>query len=93
MSESIKHTAQPFSSRLQLSQCAAKLVQERIRHKQFTSHFVGPSYLFRFSLEQASLRTEGVTVFCARQLFARSSLPICQTQKQTKKSQKHHQGG
>ena len=35
---------------------------------------MGPLHLFRFSLEQASLRAGEVTVFCVRQPFARSSL-------------------
>jgi hypothetical protein len=36
---------------------SAKLAQGRSRHKRSASHFVGPSHLFRFFLEQASLRT------------------------------------
>jgi hypothetical protein len=38
--------------------------------------FVGPLHLFRFSLDQASLRAGKVTVFCVRQLCARSSLRL-----------------
>jgi hypothetical protein len=38
------------------------------------SRRTAPVHLFRFSLEQASLRAGKVTVFCVRQLFARSSL-------------------
>jgi len=36
----------------------------------------GPFHLFRFSLDQASLRAGKVTVFCVRQRFARSSLRL-----------------
>jgi hypothetical protein len=36
---------------------------------------VGPLHLFRFSLDQASLRAGEVTVFCVPQPFARASLP------------------
>ena len=36
-------------------------VQGRIRHKRPPPHFVGPLHLFRFSLEQASLRAGKVT--------------------------------
>jgi hypothetical protein len=42
---------------------------------------VGPLHLFRFSLEQASLRAERVTAFCVREPFARFLATVSQAQK------------
>src|ERR1700747_161195 len=50
--------------------------QGRSRHKRPPPHFVGPFHLFRFSLDQASLRAGEVAVFCVRQPVACSSLRL-----------------
>jgi hypothetical protein len=45
----------------------------------FTAH--GPLHLFRFALEQTSLRAQEVAVLCVWQLFARSSLQLSKRKK------------
>jgi hypothetical protein len=57
---------------VEAGKAASTIVQGRSRHKRVASHFVGPSHLFRFSLEQSSLALGGNGLL--RQAAARSFL-------------------
>ena len=57
MPQSNKHTAQPVSTRVDAYSATLRLVKVESGINRSPSHFVGPSHLFRFSVDQASLRT------------------------------------